>query len=88
MLWPQRMTNMAAPRASTAFAKTAGTTTSRKTSAAAAKNAAAKRAASSVAQPPSASTDASRAVAEMLHDLQINGEALSAQIARLAQRFL
>ena len=79
---------MAAPRSSTAFAKTSGTTTSRKSPISAAKKAGTMRATEPPAQqPPTASPEASR-IATDLHELQVNADALSAQIARLADRFL
>lgn len=81
---------MAAPRSSTAFAKTTGRTTSRKPPSSAANETASFRAAKPPLQPPTALSPSAPATstAELLHELQTNADALSAQIARLADRFL
>jgi hypothetical protein len=89
------MTDMAAPRSSTASTKTTGTT-HRKPPAPALKTSPSKRLAPSAAKPAAGKPDAPSAgtlsypdeAARMLHELRVNGQALSAQIARLAQRFL
>jgi hypothetical protein len=84
MLASRRMTEMAAPpRASTAIAKTPRASSVKKT---AAQRAAASEAIPRKPAPPPAHD--SLEAARMLHELRVNGQALSTQIARLAQRFL
>jgi len=77
------MTDMAASRSSPAYPKTVRPTAATKVPTQVAKKAAAKK---PVAR--SISTTDSRRAAEMLREIQIDGELLSAQIERLRHRFL
>jgi hypothetical protein len=88
MVLPHRMTHMAPPLSSTALAKTTRAAVLRKSPKQSGNKTSPMRAGAAIKKSCSLSATDRQQAAEMLQELRIDGEALTAQIARLAHRFL